>query len=165
MGREYYKLWYRLDGDDGYLIWYSDEKDGVAVDSGGKVPSFRHAGGLLEYAAAHGLTFVEGDMIPHNLDALAVWLQKQELRRVDCDSLLTAWNLFADVSRSIGGGFDTDPELTVRIYEKIFWGNNLSAVTPAGKCYRPIWTGHELKLMREVLGFGLSLFRESLSSL
>ena len=157
--------WYRLDDDDGYLIWYSDEKDGVVVDSGGKVPSFRHAGGLLEYAAAHGLPVAGGDMILHDLDALAGWLQKQELRPADCESLLTAWNLFADVSRSTGGSFDTDPELTGKIYEKLFWGNNLPGVTPEGKSYRPIWTRRELKLMREVLGFGLSLFRESVNSL
>jgi hypothetical protein len=37
---KYYPLLYRLDAEERYLIWTSDEKDGVLADASGAVQSF-----------------------------------------------------------------------------------------------------------------------------
>jgi hypothetical protein len=164
MSREYYNLWYRLDGCDAFLIWYTDEEDGVVVDSDEKALSFQNTEDLLGYAASRGLSVCVEDPLLHDLDVIAEWLGTGDVRSVNCEDFLAAWNLFEDVSRSVGGSFDDNRKLTEKIYEKLFWGNNLPIVTPEGKSYEPIWTKRELKIMREVLGSGLLLFRKKVRS-
>ena len=159
MTREYFKLWFRLDARDAYLIWFSDELDGVLIDVDGKTPGFLNTEDLLGHAASLGLSVKIEEPILHDLDTVAAWLETPDAKTVDCDKFLTAWNLFDDVSRSVSGKFDADRKLTNKIYNKLFWGNNLSPVTPVGEHYEPLWTKRELKIMREVLGVGLSLFR------
>jgi len=161
MSREYHNLWYRLDDSDAFLIWYTDEKDGVIVDADEKVPSFQNTEDLLSFADSRDLPVSVEAPILHDLDFVAEWLKKEDIEPVDCQNFLAAWNLFDDVSRSVGGSFDADRKLTKKIYEKLFWGNNLPSVTPEGKSYHPAWTKRELKIIREVLGSGLSLFRNS----
>jgi hypothetical protein len=144
MSREYSNLWYQLDSKDAHLIWYTDGRDGIVVDSDGEIPSFRNTDDLLEYVERRNLKVnVEGAIL-HDLDVLVEWLRQKESDRVDCSDLLAAWNL-----------------LTEKIYDKLFWGNNLPSVTPKGKMYIPAWTSEELKITREVLDSGLVLFRGS----
>jgi hypothetical protein len=164
MSRRYYILWYRLGGVDSYLIWYSNEEDGVFVDEGGAVPNFTDANALLKYADGRGISVDTEEPNLLNLDVLETWLKERDARLVDPNSFNGAWNLFADVSRSINGGFDTDHALTRKIYDKLFWGCNLPAVTPAGEQYHPAWTRRELKIMRDVLSSGLQMFRSSVRS-
>lgn len=163
MSREYFKCWFRLDSHDSYLIWFGDEDDGVITDANGKVPCFLRTEDLLRYASSLNLPIKTEEPILHDFDFIVSWLEAKNTEAVDCNILLAAWNLFDDVSRSVGGNFDADRKLTAKIYEKLFWGNNIPAVTPVGKSYEPIWTKRELKIMREVLGVGLSLFREKIS--
>src|ERR671931_550924 len=129
MSREYFNLWYRIDNNDAHLIWYTDERDGIVVDSDGKIPGFRDTDDLLEYAKGKTLQVDAEGAILHDLDVLVEWLKQKESERVDCNNLLAAWNLFEDVSHSVDGGFDPDRDVTKEIYEKLFWGNNLSSVT------------------------------------
>ncbi len=162
MNREYYKLWYRLDGEDAYLIWFTDEKDGVITDSNGKISNFQNTENLVQYAEGQNLSVDVEDAILYNLDAIAEWLMNNESEEVDCSNFIAAWNLFDDISRSVGSNFDGDHKLTKKIYEKLFWGNNLLSMTPEGKQYHPIWTKRELRIMHDVLHSGLSMFRNRL---
>ena len=163
MNRQYFNLWYRLDCKDAHLIWFTDEKDGVFVSLEGRVPSFENTEDLLRYAESRGLSVDVEAAILLDLDTLAEWLKQENVESVDCVSVLNAWNLFDDVSRSLGGAFDADRKLTKKIYDKVFWGNNLPSVTPEGESYHPAWTKRELKIMRELLSSGLSFFRSSVS--
>jgi hypothetical protein len=164
MSREYFNLWFRLDACDSYLIWFEgeDESDGVIIDANGKVPCFHNNEDLLRYAASLKLSVNTETMLLHDLDFVVAWLEAK-VEVVDCRILLEAWNLFDDVSHTVNGNFDVNHKLTTKIYEKLFWGNNIPAVTPVGKSYEPTWTKRELKIMREVLSVGLSLFREKMS--
>ena len=165
MSREYYILWYRLGGVDSCLIWYSNEADGVFVDEGGFVPSFKDVGALLEYVGRRGIT-VDTDGAPRlNLDVLERWLKGNEGGLIEPDGFNGAWNFFTDVSLSIGGGFDPDRKLTQKVYEKLFWGCNLPVVTPKGRQYHPTWTRREIMIMRDVLGSGLQMFKSSVKGL
>jgi len=159
MERKYYILWYRLDSSDSYLIWYSDEKDGVFVDESGTVPSFRDANSLVKYAESRGISVDVEEPNLLDLDVLGKWLKEKDVELIDSNSFNGAWNLFADVSLSTNGGFDSNQELTQKIYNKLFWGCNLPSVTPEGEQYHPAWTKGELKIMHEVLSSGLQMFR------
>jgi hypothetical protein len=161
MERKYYILWYRLDGSNSYLIWFSDENDEVLVDEGGVVPSFKDTNSLVNYAEERGISVDVGEPILLDLDVLGRWLKEKDVELIDPSRFNGAWNLFADVSRSVNGGFDSNRELTQKIYNKLFWGCNLPSVTPEGEQYHPAWTERELKIMYEVLGSGLQMFRRS----
>ena len=50
MTRKHYEVGYRLDGIESYLIWFSNDSDGVVVESDGSVPSFRAQSELCAYA-------------------------------------------------------------------------------------------------------------------
>jgi hypothetical protein len=162
MSREYYNLRFRLDACEAYLIWFSDERDGVVLQADGKVPCFSCVDDLMQYAVLRNFSVDSEDANLHDLDAIARWLAGSATETVECVNFLNIWNLFDDFSRSVAGNFDAERKLTNKIYDKLFWGNNLPAVTPVGKHYDPIWTKRELKIMREVLGVGLTLFRERL---
>lgn len=164
MSREYFKLWYRLDGTDSFLIWYTDEKDGFVVDSRHKIPTFQNEKDLLNYAETLGLPIEIEETLVFDIDKIVEWLKEPKTRTVDCIVFLDVWNLFEDVSYSVDGDFDKEREKTNKIYDKLFWGNNLPPMTPEGKCYEPIWTKREVKIMQVVLTSGLSLFRRSIYS-
>lgn len=98
----------------------------------------------------------------HDLDVLARWLRSKRrtrARHVDCCEFLAAWNLFGDLSRSLGASFDADHNRTGRIYGKLLWGSNLPSMTPPGEKFMPYWPGREVDTMHEVLSDGLALFR------
>jgi hypothetical protein len=163
MSREYYNLLFRLDNQNSYLIWFEgeNEPDGVVIDDNGKVPSFHDNEDLLNYATSLSLSVSTDSAVLHNIDTVSAFLERKD-ETVYCKNFLEAWNLFEDVSQSVGGNFDIDRKLTVNIYEKLFWGNNIPAVTPDAESYEPIWTKREVKVIREVLAVGLSIFREKI---
>jgi hypothetical protein len=158
MSRTYFRLWYRLDGADGYLIWFSNDEDGVVIEPDGSAPAFGDLAALHTYADSQGLDLCIEEPILHDLDSVAAWLARP-VRAIDCDAFLTAWNLFADLAASTGAGFEPDDERTRQIYDKLFWGNNLPTLTPPGEHYVPRWRAAERRRISEVLGAGLALFR------
>jgi hypothetical protein len=165
MDRKYYILWYRLNGRDSYLIWYSNEIDGVFVDEDDFVPSFNDTHSLLKHANERGISVEAEGPILLNLDVIGKWLNEKDVGLIDPHSFNGAWNLFDDVSRSIKGSFDADPQLTQKMYDKLFWGCNLPSVTPERAQYHPSWMPHELKIMRDVLDAGLQMFQRSIRRL
>jgi hypothetical protein len=160
MTRIYYRLWYRLDHTDGYLIWFANDTDGVVTQSDKTVPSFRTQEALHDYATSHQIDLDMMEPLIHDLDVVAQWLRRPLSAKIDTDALLTVWNLFGDLAASVNGDFDGDRKRTQHIYDKLFWGNNLPAVTPPGKQYTPVWSDDELLLMQEILHDGLLLFRK-----
>jgi hypothetical protein len=158
MSRTYFRLWYRLDGADGYLIWFSNEEDGVVVEADGSAPAFGDLVALHAYADSQHLDVCIEEPILHDLDSVAVWLARP-VHAIDCDAFLSAWNLFADLAASTGAGFEPDYDRTRHIYHKLFLGNNLPIVTPPGERYVPCWSAAERRILHEVLGAGLALFR------
>lgn len=72
-----------------------------------------------------------------------------------CSALLNGWNFLEDIARTV----DAPKNLRIytkkgplfKMYEKLFYGNNLGSVTPKGKEYSPIWTEAELRAFRPAL--------------
>ncbi len=172
MEKSYYPLRYRLDNKDRFLIWYSvpetsEDSDGVVMEANGKVPIFVSLDALLAYAKNKRIALEEGRQAFFDLASIDTWCKRKcsKLKGptgINCNDFLTAWNLFADMSRSIDGAVDFYPTKTRKIYEKIFWGCNLPAVTPQGKSYIPLWSKSEKEIIRETMAHGLYLFRSSI---
>src|SRR5262245_484055 len=93
-----------------------------------------------------------------------MWVGNNRDVAVDCDEALAAWNLFGDVARSIHGAsgvFEGLDRQFGKIYEKLFWGNNLPSITPEGCHFDPEWSSEEITALAAVLGAGLEMFRAS----
>jgi hypothetical protein len=67
-----------------------------------------------------------------------------------CKRLLDGWNFLMDFAYTIDA-----PEHFIRtnrrqkkIYNKLFFGNNLPSMTPKGKEYNPVWTSPEIKYFK-----------------
>jgi hypothetical protein len=80
---------------------------------------------------------------------------------LDCNQILSAWNLFGDVARStgeIGGDFKELDQAHNAVYDKGFYGCNLPSITPEGQRFAPSWSPDELAAIRELMKHGFALF-------
>jgi hypothetical protein len=129
------------------------------VDAEGFVPTFRDIAHLRAYADVNHYSLQDEEPLLHDLDWVAAWTRVPAMP-VDCTKALAAWNLFADVARSMParesafGHLDSQPA----IYNKLFWGNNLPSMTPKGRRYVPEWSADEIALLAQILSVGLDLF-------
>jgi hypothetical protein len=46
-----------------------------------------------------------------------------------------------------------------KIYDKLFFGNNLPAITPAGVSYEPVWSHDEIETLSRIYRLGLTGLR------
>jgi hypothetical protein len=167
----YLPYWYRLTRADAYLIWYTDtagegsKSDGVLLDDAGRLPTFQSLAELQAYASGRDLSVdAEMNTEPLDLDTVAHWLGAARKTTVDCPTFLAAWNLFSDLASAVQGRpAHIDDQTEDRIYDKLFWGSNLPAMTPPGKHYTPTWTKSEVGRLRSVLNNGMQLFQGRLS--
>lgn len=156
----YFPLLYRLNAQDRYLIWITNEKQSVVVDAEGLVPSFKDLVFLREYADLNHYSLESEEPGLHDLDWVATWT-RSPVAPSDCREALLAWNLFIDVAASVGDrgtNFEDLDSQRLAIYQKLFWGNNLPSVTPEGAKYVPEWSPDEIDSLAEILSLGLGLF-------
>jgi hypothetical protein len=157
---KYFALLYRLNAENRYLIWISNGKDFVAADAAGLVQTFENTASVQAYAELNHYSLESEEPVLHDLDSVVAWTKAPGVP-VDCRNALAAWNLFADVARSIQGrgiAFDHLDAQSPSIYEKLFWGDNLPSISPKGRHYVPEWSPGELATLAEVLSAGLELF-------
>ncbi len=159
---KWFPLAYRLDGRIRYLVWCDDSSAPLLLDAAGQIAS---CGMLAEVTARAARLHLPLGLEPpplYDLDRLTVQLATLRPSTIDCALLLDSWNLFTDVGASLRWShFDPKRRRTQKLYEKLFWSNNLPAVTPAGEHYRPIWSVREARGARIVLTDGLRLFRNN----
>ncbi|MGH9523701.1 MAG: hypothetical protein ACRD3E_14325 [Terriglobales bacterium] len=157
----YFPLLYRFRREERFLIWISDDTDSVATDADGQVISFASIGVLRGYAEAMQWRVENEDPLLHDIDFIAAWVAAP-VEPLDCVQVLNAWNLFTDIATSLSSprsvAFKALHSNSRGEYDKIFWGNNLPAVTPEGERFVPSWSPSELNTVAQVLAAGLELF-------
>jgi hypothetical protein len=165
--REFFPYGLRLEGRDLLIVWFDggDEPDGVLVDDDGRVIVQANMAALRDYARAERIridTAGTEDVWALDLDSVAFWTIVADEASVDCIELLNAWNLFVDLAHSVGTEFDDRGEIRDQIYDKLFWGNNLPAMTPEGESFEPTWSDEELVVLRDTMTRGLEIARRHL---
>ena len=159
-----YKL--RWDGSVAYLIWFGGEgtaTDGVLVDDEKRTPVFRSMTSIRRLTAEIGIE-LSGEECGEalDLDSVGRWIRRPARGTIRCAAFLSAWNLFSDLLSAIKGRLShIDGRRETRIYQKLFYGSNLPAVTPEGRTYVPIWSQDEVLRLRRVLARGSRLFSAS----
>lgn len=157
---------FRLRGKVRFLIWIGAQIDTVLVDAQRRVPCFESEQALRAYAARAGIAIVDEAAIEFDLDKAAAWLAAPDPRAVPIDRLLEAWNLFGDVSISIGGDFDPDEDASSSVYHRLFYGSETAntVMRPADEPrFMPRWKPAEIALLRDTLAHGLRMFEAALA--
>jgi hypothetical protein len=161
----FYTCRVRLNDRLAFVAWYDGSPDGFLRDHDGSLMASEALHGLEAAARPDGFTPVVGEPIDYDFDRIRAWCAAPEAAQVDCKSFLDAWNFFDDLA-GLHGGADTPYTRLSRAeagcYDKLFWGNNLPAVTPTGERFIPSWNPSELDGLARVMGAGLELVQAQL---
>lgn len=155
-----YEYWIHFRGQLIGLVWQTDDgtsdlevdTDCVLTDSG-KIVSASVGEGFETVAHRYGLILEPSNDEPLNLDELEKLL---DLPATDenCAQILSGWNLFNDIARSLGVSLDDHGVEATKCYYKLFFGNNLRSITPDGENYSPYFTHQERLCIAAVLNRG-----------
>ncbi|MDJ1473827.1 hypothetical protein [Xanthocytophaga flava] len=166
MEKLFFAIWFRLDQKDRYLIWIQDETDQVLVETDVLIPVFNSETALANYAGKKLIEIVNEEPLFCNLDYISNWIIQPD-NSIDCQMFLSTWNLFMDIASAINRSFtgNEKDKLTNKVYDKIFYGNNLPSVTPEGKYYIPVWTKSERQRLMQIMSEGITLLRRNLKEI
>jgi len=102
----------------------------------------------------------------YDFDRVRTWCDAPVAAGVECRAFLDVWNFLDDLS---GLPADADTPYTrlsraaAGSYDKLFWANNLPAVTPPGEHFDPSWSPEELTAIRGVFEAGLDVLASELA--
>jgi hypothetical protein len=141
----------RLDGVARFVAWYTADLDGFLRAPDGRLV-------VVDTVKALGVPLVGPEPVGYDFDRIRAWCAVPDATGVDCQAFLDAWNFLDDLT-GLHAGADTPHTRLSReaagVYDKLFWGNNLPAVTPPGARFEPSWSPEELAALRRVFESGL----------
>lgn len=157
MAVEYFPCLFRIEGVDHYVIWYSDDRDGL-VRENGRVVSWCSLAKLCAYAAHRGLTLQSAEVTAYNWDAIERWCDDPLASGIAVGSFLDAWNMILDTipAGAESGLFMHAYGRSGGLYQKLFRAKNLPAMTPPGAEYHPVWTRGEVESLAQILRLGIA---------
>ena len=155
----YYPCRVQLDGSAKFVAWYTADFDGFLRDSGGRLVVANTTGEL-------GVSLEAAEPAAYDFDRIRAWCACPDAAGVECRAFLDAWNFLDDLT-GLHAGVDSPhtrlSRASARVYDKLFWGNNLPAVTPPGERFEPSWSPEELASIRRVFESGLGVFVSELA--
>ena len=155
----------RINQTELFVIWYSDERDGFVRDQGDRLLVTSTSAALAAAAEAHDVALVKDEAAEYDFDRIRAWCLAPSAEGIDCAAFVDAWNFFDDLA-GLSDGADTPYTRLSRAgaarYDKLFWGCNLPAVTPAAERFEPDWEAAEVGEIRRLLAAGLDLLASEL---
>lgn len=160
--KAYYVVrWVLADGER-YLLWRdggSEPDEYALVRGSSKILVARCAQALAEAARLSGLSVLEAEAQVIDLQTVRSVLDSlrpgRPLSERSARVLLEAWNALEDLASSLGSSFMTseasEKEEAKSAYDKLFYGNNLPAVTPPGSSCHPLLSDRERSVLRTLL--------------
>lgn len=155
--KTYYRCLIRFRQRDRYALWYTNDVDGFVLRRG-KIPVFGSEEELERFAGQQEVVLEPEEPEVHHLDLAAQWVQTGVGAGVNCSVFNSVFNLCLDAAAALGQPASWERPEFNRIYDKLFWGCNLPAVTPPGREYVPLWSLEELAILRDVLRKALDQF-------
>jgi hypothetical protein len=157
-GKNLFLLWrYGEKGPDYYVLRDQDEPVLLMTSTRKEIIDHAKKRDLqTSQDAEHVLDFTDLDKVLRRMRPGKYFSQKMS------EVLLNFWNMLDDVSNSVKIQLIPvdcfDKKDLDKLYEKLFFGNNLPSVTPEGSKYFPIMIAKELKILRK-------LFRQAIATL
>lgn len=156
MGIEYFHFTFLINVHEYHCIWYTSEKDGFLTECN-KLNYFTSIEKLQQFIEGNNIILNE-DHAVLSIDEAKKWLDEKE-KVINCNYFLNFWNCISDLAYSMGEKFygDQDKGILNKIYNKLFYGNNLPAITPKGKKFFPEWNDEEIREITKVIKDGLRI--------
>lgn len=158
MSYNLYPVSVKNEGCTRFLVWCEGQsgdyylRDGDNLIVGDSLGTLRDAlaekSGEVDWGAS---CVIDIDKLFNDLEAISIGHTSDDSQN---SLFLDAWNFFEDLIHTFGLEQDFSKFRTVHldaVYEKIFWGCNLPAVTPEGKSYSPLWADNEIEVWREYM--------------
>jgi hypothetical protein len=155
---EMYPYCYIYKGRKTFLVWQTkeDDRDTFKLDRDNRLISSKSERGLRSLLGTESkrLKWSEGAQIDfdHFWNALRRLKVGRSSSERSCKIQLDGWNFIEDLVRTFGLTETTKglhSPLLKKVYDKLFYGNNLPAVTPKGKSYTPVWLREEIVSFRK----------------
>jgi hypothetical protein len=155
---EMYPYCYIYKGKRTCLVWQTkqDEQDSFKLDSNNRLISAKSVQGLekslgneSEQLKWSERAVIDFDDFWNALKALRVGKSSSEKT---CKILTDGWNFIEDLARTIGLTQEMKrlhSPLLNQVYKKLFYGNNLPAITPEKKSYGPLWLHEEISSFKK----------------
>ena len=139
--KKYYliKIFYR--NKNWFLIWYSDDVDGV-VANGNRISIFENIDQVVGFAKDNGIVLEEGLTILNIIDITNLTEKTRNVMlSYNCKELFDIWNILGDIAMSTNDKFigNSDDEVTRDVYEKLFYGSNLRIINRDMEEYHPMF--------------------------
>jgi len=165
--RKYYLCELLLDRRRLYVVWYSGEVDGLVRLKDGNIASFAAELQVRAFCRENGLSIMLAPSAVYDFDKMAMWCDSPASGSIEPTAFLNAWNMLEDAhgSRLDAHLHDISPQRAGKIYDKLFFANNLPAVTPRGASYEPIWSEGEIELLSRIYRFGLAELRAGIQNI
>ena len=165
--RKYYLCELLLDRRRLYVVWYSDAVDGLVRLKDGKIASFSDEREVRAFCRENGISLMLEPPEVYDFDKVAAWCDSPASGSIEPTAFLNAWNMLEDVhgSRLDAHFHDISSQRAGKIYDKLFFANNLPVVTPRGASYEPIWSEDEVELLSRIYRFGLAELRASIQDI
>jgi len=142
-----------------YILWISDDIDGVVVDNQRKIIAFKDKAQLLKFVEKKAISLKEG-ITAYYINNLQQWVLEPD-RNIDYEVFLNFWNLCTDISYSVGIDFmgDVRDELINNLYNKLFDASE----TFISEEPNPTFNEVEISKLSEIIQNGLALLIDNLS--
>lgn len=136
------------------MIWTTNATDKFLVDGKGHVPAWASESDAFAYARARGVEVVPDPPLLHDLDLAKVAATR---RNGDAyDALLSAWNLFSDLSNSVfADEFTPLDSASTELYDRLF---HLAAVLPGMRRTAHILPSTDWSRLARLMDAGCRLF-------
>lgn len=157
----YYPVVFRLKDKEYYCLWYSEDDDGFYKEDS-ELKCFENKEQMFHFAKIKNIV-VEGDVTLIEMDIALNWLESKD-NNINCKYFLNFWNIFSDLANTFDEKFYGSKKNGVvnKLYDKLFYGNNLSPMKGEGEEYNPILKSVEIVELSNVINDGLRLINKYL---
>lgn len=152
--KTYYIIEFKDISKSYFYIWFTNDIDGFLVKNG-EVVLFSSYEDAKEYCRKSGF-LLEQPLTYYDIAEIRE-LVIQKRGSIENDKILDFWNIMIDFSKSINKAFEGSKEEYNRIYDKLFFGNNLPSINTTKETYIPKWSDKEKEMIYNVLRNGLFL--------
>jgi len=163
LAAEYFPCSFRLGNVDHYVIWCSDDRDGLVRESE-RVVTFPSLAELRVYAVEHDRQLQPAEVARYDWDSIERWCDEPAATGIAPGPFLNAWNMIVDAlpTGEESSLFSHADGRNGALYDKLFRANNLPTMTPPGAEYYPVWTKTEIDALARVLRLGIAELRHQL---
>jgi hypothetical protein len=132
----------------------------------GKIASFADERLVRAFCRENGISLMLEPPGVYDFDKVAAWCDSPASGSIEPTAFLNAWNMLEDAHtpRLDAHLPDISSQRAGKIYDKLFFANNLPAVTPRGASYEPIWSEDEVELLSRIYRFGLEELRAGIQN-